>query len=58
MDNGNERNVRFNLPEDIYSRLMKIQGLFSFKEGKKVSMQDTYTRVLERGSNEILKHNK
>lgn len=56
--NGKEVNIRFSVPEDVHARVLKIQGLFSFKEGKKTSVQETYIRLVERGVTEIMKHNR
>jgi hypothetical protein len=53
-----ERNLRFNVNQDLYDKIVKVQGLLSFKESRKVSMQDAYSRILERGCVEILKHNR
>jgi hypothetical protein len=53
-----EKNIRFQMPEDTYKKVLKVQGLLSFKEGKKVKIQDVYNRLIERGAIEILKQNK
>lgn len=53
-----EKNVRFNLPEETYKMVLKVQGLLSYKEGTKVKIQDVYARLVERGAIEILRQNK
>ncbi len=50
-----EKNLRFNVPEELYDKIVKVQGLLSYKSSEKVSMQDTYMKILERGAIEILK---
>jgi hypothetical protein len=51
-------NIRFTVPEDVHAKVLKVQGLFSFKEGKKTSVQQTYIRLVERGVAEIMKQNR
>jgi hypothetical protein len=51
-------NVRFNLDEETHKKVLQIQGLFAFKEGKKTKIKDLYVRLLERGIIEIMKQNK
>ena len=58
MKDQKETNVRFNIPEDTYKKVLKVQGLFSYKEGVKVTMQDVYVRLIERGAMEILRQSK
>jgi hypothetical protein len=53
-----EKNIRFQMPEETYRKVLKVQGLLSFKEGKKVKIQDVYSRLIERGAIEILRQNK
>lgn len=56
--NQKEINVRFSVPEDMHDRVRKVQGLFTFKEGKHISVQETYRKLVDRGIREILKNNK
>ena len=56
--NGKEVNIRFLVSEETHAKVLKAQGLFSFKEGKKTSIQETYIRLVERGVTEIMKQNR
>jgi len=53
-----ETNVRLSVPEETHKKVLKIQGIFAFKEGKKTTIHDVYTRLIERGASEIMKQNK
>jgi len=50
-----ERNLRFNVEQDLYDKIVRVQGLLQSKSNRKVTMQETYEKVLERGTIEILK---
>ena len=50
-----EINIRFVVTEEVHAKVLKVQGLLSYKEGKKTSVQETYIRLVERGAREILK---
>lgn len=53
-----ETNVRLSVPEDTHKKVLKIQGVFAFKEGQKTTIHDLYLRLIERGATEILKQNR
>ena len=46
------------MPEETHKKVLKIQGIFAFKEGKKTTIHDVYVRLIERGAMEILKQQK
>jgi hypothetical protein len=52
-----EVQVRLSVPEDMHKKILRLQGLFAFKEGKKTKINDLYERVLERGIIELMKQN-
>lgn len=53
-----ETNVRLSVPEETHKKILKIQGVFAFKEGHKTTIHDVYLRIIERGASEILKQNR
>lgn len=53
-----EVNVRFMVSNDLHDKVRKIQGLFTFKEGKKTPIHEVYVRLIERGIVEISKQNR
>ena len=50
--------VRLSVPEDTHKKVLQLQGLFAFKEGKKTKINDLYARIIERGIVEFMKQNK
>lgn len=58
--NGDEKevNVRFMVSNDLHYKVRKIQGLFTYKEGKKTPIHKVYVRLIERGIAEIVKQNR
>lgn len=55
--NDKEVNLRLMVPEDLHREVLKVQGLFTLKEGKKVPIYETYLRLVKRGATEIKKQN-
>lgn len=53
-----ETNVRLTVEEETHKEVLKIQGIFAFKEGKKTTIHDVYIRLINRGALEIMKQNK
>jgi len=53
-----EVNVRFSVDEETHKKVLQLQGLFAFKEGKKTNIQDLYVRLVERGIVEFMKQNR
>jgi len=53
-----EVNIRFMMPVALHNRVQKLQGLFTFKEGKKPGIQKMYIRLIERGIVEFEKQNR
>lgn len=50
-----EINVRFTIPEETHKKVRELQGLLTYKEKKKIGIQDIYTRLVERGLIELSK---
>jgi len=53
-----EKNVRLMVEADLHKEVLKIQGLFTMKEGTKTPVHEVYKRLVERGIAEIKKQNK
>jgi len=53
----NEVNIRIVVTPDLHRDVLKMQGLFTLKEGKKPPIYETYIRLIERGITEIKKQN-
>ena len=53
-----ETNVRLSVPEETHRKVLQVQGIFAFKEGKKTTVHDLYVRLIDRGVAEIMKQNK
>jgi len=51
-------NIRFVVPHELHQKVLKAQGLFTYKEGKKMNVRDVYVRLIERGFAEIAKQNR
>lgn len=50
-----EIQVRLSVPEETHKKVLQLQGIFTFKEGKKTKINDLYARVIERGIIEFMK---
>ena len=53
-----ETNIRFNIDSETHKKVLRLQGLFTFKEGKKPGIAEMYVRIVERGLTELQKTNK
>ena len=50
--------IRITVPDEVHQRVQGLQGLFTFKEKKKVKLYELYNRVIERGIVEFEKQNR
>lgn len=51
-------NVRFAVPEALHSKVLRLQSVFKIKENSRVSLRESYIRIIERGVAELNKQNK
>ena len=52
-----EVNVRLVVSPDLHREVLKMQGLFTLKEGVKPPIYETYARLIQRGLTEMKKQN-
>lgn len=58
MENQNDVNIRFSIDHETHKKVLRLQGLFTYKEGRKPGIQEMYIRLVERGLLELQKTNK
>lgn len=58
MENDKTLNIRFHIPKEVYDKVIRVQGMLSMHENRKVSMSEAYTRTMDRGAIELLKQAK
>ena len=50
--------VRLSIPPETHKKVLQLQGIFTFKEGKKTKINELYNRIIERGVVELMKQNR
>ncbi len=50
-----EVNIRFIVSEETHNKVQKLQAMFRVRENRKISIKETYVRLIDRGLLELNK---
>lgn len=55
MNEGKEVNIRFVVPEEMHNKVLRMQAVLRVRENRKISIKETYIRLIDRGMVELNK---
>lgn len=57
-DKESKVSLSFSVPEALHRKVLRLQSVFKIKENSRISLRESYTRIIERGVAELNKQNK